>query len=270
MKEKIQNINTRLTKNKKMDIKDTILIVGSPRSGTTLLMNIISTLPSYTYIFEPLNPIWFPESFKIGFQSRSYIQKDKNWEAGKDYLNKIFTAQIANLPIKDNPISDLLHGFSIKKIMRHLYGNKIVIKSTNMNRMLPWIVKNFQLRATFFIIRHPCATIASQIKSEDNPERKLSVIEGLKQTYGNKYINVQKQLYGKIDNSILYAAGFNSQILKKYSAQGKLNQDEKKNLAIRLGESDDRSLENTIIKSCINDQSTPYMFTAITNTDSSA
>ena len=100
-----------------------------------------------------------------------------------------------------------------------------------------------------YLTNEDISLIDSKIKSEDNPERKLSVIEGLKQTYGNKYINVQKQLYGKIDNSILYAAGFNSQILKKYSAQGKLNQDEKKNLAIRLGELDDRSLENTIIKS---------------------
>jgi len=165
MKEKIQNINTFLTKNKKMDIEDTILVVGSPRSGTTLLMDIISTLPGYTYIFEPLNPIWFPESFELGFRSRTYLQKDKKWKAGEEYLRKIFTAQITNLPIKDNPISDLLQGFSIKKMMSHLSGDKIIVKSTNMNRMLPWIVENFQLRSIFFIVRHPCATIASQLKS---------------------------------------------------------------------------------------------------------
>jgi hypothetical protein len=31
--------------------------------------------------------------------------------------------------------------------------------------MLPWIVKCFQLKGVFFIIRHPCAVIASQLKT---------------------------------------------------------------------------------------------------------
>jgi hypothetical protein len=55
--------------------------------------------------------------------------------------------------------------FSIKGSIKHLTANKLIVKSINMNRMLPWIAKNFQLRNIFYIIRHPCASIASQLKS---------------------------------------------------------------------------------------------------------
>jgi len=165
MKAKVQSFNKLLFKNKKIQIKDTILVAGSPRSGTTWLMEILGTLPEYAYLFEPLNPIWFPESFEVGFRSKTHIKPESNWSEGEEYLKKIFAGQIANLPIKDNTISDILHSFSIKNVMNHFLGNKLIVKSTNMNRILPWITKRFQLKNTFFIIRHPCATIASQIKT---------------------------------------------------------------------------------------------------------
>jgi hypothetical protein len=34
-----------------------------------------------------------------------------------------------------------------------------------MNRLLPWIVNRFELRGIFLIIRHPCAVVASQLKT---------------------------------------------------------------------------------------------------------
>ena len=139
-----RNFNNYLYKNKKFDIKNYILIVGSPRSGTTWLLDILIKLPGYTSIFEPLNPIWFPESFEVGFRSRTYLKSDSLWAEGKNYLTKIFTGQIANLPIKDTPL-DLFKEFSINNFFAHLLGSKLIIKSVNMNRMLPWITKNFQL-----------------------------------------------------------------------------------------------------------------------------
>jgi hypothetical protein len=161
----IQYINKKTYNAKKIDIKNTILIVGSPRSGTTWLMEILATLSNYTYTFEPLNPIWCPESFKLGFRSRTYIQPNKNCSIKEDFLKKIFTGQISKVPVKENLIISLLSGFSIKNTMCHLLGKKLIVKSVNMNRMLPWIAEKFPLRKIFLIIRHPCAVISSQIKS---------------------------------------------------------------------------------------------------------
>lgn len=161
----IQNFHKKTYIAKKINMKDTILIVGAPRSGTTWLMEIFETLPYYTYTFEPLNPIWSPNSFDVGFRSRTYIHSDQNWPEGEEYLRNIFTGKIAEVPVKENLTVSLIHGFSIKNTMRHLLGKKLIVKSVNMNRMLPWIAEKFQLRRIFFIIRHPCAVVASQLKT---------------------------------------------------------------------------------------------------------
>jgi hypothetical protein len=161
----IQNLNNQIFLKKPIDIRDTILVTGSPRTGTTWFTDILLNIPKYTYIFEPLNPIWFPEAYRVGFNSRSYLQSDSNWQEGEEYLRKIFTGNIANLPIKENMVFDLLKGFSIKKSINHLFGTRLIVKSTNMNRMLPWISKNFELRAIYLLVRHPCACISSQMKS---------------------------------------------------------------------------------------------------------
>jgi len=161
----LQYINKKTFSSKKINMEDTILIVGSPRSGTTWLMEILATLPNYTYTFEPLNPIWSPSSFEVGFGSRTYLQKDSNWQEGEEYLQNVFTGQIAEFPVKGSITVSLLHGFSIKNSMNRFLSKKLIVKSVNMNRMLPWIAEKFQLRRIFFIIRHPCAVVASQLKT---------------------------------------------------------------------------------------------------------
>lgn len=165
MKREIQRFNNFIFNHKKIDSTETILIVGSPRSGTTWILEILGVSLGYTNIFEPLNPMWYPESYEAGFRSRTYVPINSTWKEGEDYLKKVFSGGIANLPIKDNAIADLLPGFSIKNVIRHYFAHKLLVKSVNMNRMLPWISDSFQLRKIFFIIRHPCATIASQLKS---------------------------------------------------------------------------------------------------------
>jgi len=95
--------------------------------------------------------------------------------------------------------------------------------------------------------------IQNRIDSEDDPERKLMIIESLKQSYGEKYLSVQKQLNGKIDYNIILAASIESPIAKKYLSQGKITDDQKKNLALKLNEESIFSLENTIIEKIQND-----------------
>ena len=50
----------------------------------------------------------------------------------------------------------------------------MIIKFVRANRLLPWICQTFQLRSPILLIRHPCAVIASQLKSQldwGNPKR---------------------------------------------------------------------------------------------------
>jgi len=151
------SFNQFIFRHKKINSKNTILILGAPRSGTTWLMEIICCIPNYTSVFEPLKPLWFPESIKYGIIPGIYYSPNEKWEEGKQYLSQIFNGQKTNcFPIQKN---------NLKTIMQRLLANKIVVKSIRLNQMLPWINKNFNLRKILFIIRHPCAVIASQIKS---------------------------------------------------------------------------------------------------------
>ena len=89
----IQPLDKIIFNNKKFDIKDTIVITGSPRSGTTWLMEILRVIPRYTCLYEPFNPIFFPGSFETGFRSRTYLHPDEDWQKGEEYLQKIFTGR---------------------------------------------------------------------------------------------------------------------------------------------------------------------------------
>jgi hypothetical protein len=142
---------------KKFDLKDTIAIVGTPRSGTTWLMEVFAKIPNYTYYFEPINPIWFPQIRGLGFQSRTYLPPGIDWLEGEDYFKKAFTGRVFSLnpPIKSKPDA----------IMQRMIGKKLIIKFVRANRLLPWMADKFQLRGIFFIIRHPCAVVASQLKT---------------------------------------------------------------------------------------------------------
>jgi len=146
-----------VSKGKRFDLKDSILITGSPRSGTTWLMEIFENIPGYTYLFEPLQSNFFPDSYKAGFRGRPYLPPEVDWVEGEEYLRKIFTGQIVSrLPP---------YGHNFKMTIDRVFNKKLIIKSIRLNKLLPWIDKRFQLRDITYIIRHPCAVVASQLKT---------------------------------------------------------------------------------------------------------
>ncbi|MFX0035954.1 MAG: sulfotransferase domain-containing protein [Candidatus Hermodarchaeota archaeon] len=143
-------------KYKKIKTQDTLIISGTPRSGTTWLMEIIEKLPKYASVFEPLNPKWFPDAKLYGFNSRTYVPLNTDWKRGEKYLHKVFSGKIISKNPNYNP--------DPKFIIKRLLSNKIVVKFIRANRLLPWIQEKFQLKGIIHIIRHPCATINSQLE----------------------------------------------------------------------------------------------------------
>jgi len=136
-------------------INDFIIIAGGPRTGTTWIMEILQNLKGYKTLFEPLhrNRFFLP----IGFPPRLYLHPKTSHPALWQHLNDVFNG---------NVVSRMPHyQFSIKDVINRLSSCNLVIKIINGNRLLPWILRMFNPRSTFLILRHPCATIASQIKS---------------------------------------------------------------------------------------------------------
>jgi len=146
-----------ILKTKKIQIKDTILLVGSPRSGTTWLMEIFESIPEYTNLFEPFNPIFFPDISRFGFSHKPYVPVNASWPDCENYLKRVLTGKIYTLLPQ--------YKLNLGTIVHRLTNKKLIVKAINLNRLLPWIVNKFQIRNSYFIIRHPCAVIASQLKT---------------------------------------------------------------------------------------------------------
>ncbi len=149
--------DTIAIKSKDMRIEDTILVASTPRSGSTWVMELLGWLPHYTTLFEPLHPKWFPESYKVGFQSRTYIPPEERWGRGKKYLETAFSGKT----ISQSPYIRVEPHFLLHRVL----STKIVVKTIRANRLLPWIHNHLAVRSVVLVVRHPCATIASQLKS---------------------------------------------------------------------------------------------------------
>lgn len=148
-----------------VDINDTIAIFGAPRSGTTWIMEILYyALNDRWLVFEPLYnessyfKILREKVFKDYFFPpwRPYIPVDKEDSILYSFFVKVFKGRIlqGSLPTHRKYHSDISRWFK---------SDKVLVKFIRANRLLPWILKRFTLRGTILIIRHPCATITSQI-----------------------------------------------------------------------------------------------------------
>ncbi|AFL95195.1 hypothetical protein CL1_0992 [Thermococcus cleftensis] len=160
-------------------MEDTIAIFGSPRSGSTWLMELLESIPGYKSVFEPFHPRWYPEFGRNGFPYTPYVPDETELAWLGDYLERVFSGRVhARFPYR-------------RPVLPRLRASKLVVKFVRANTVLPWVAGNFELRGFYFIIRHPCATIASQIAtgyySRITPEQlanEVRKVEGLEELAG--------------------------------------------------------------------------------------
>jgi|AntRauTorcE11897_2_1112592.scaffolds.fasta_scaffold04128_2 hypothetical protein len=139
------------------NIEDTIVIAGSPRSGTTLLLEALHKLPDYKAINEPLLTPKIQE--KTGFHSRSYINLGQNAPQQRQFLDQVLRGQI------DSSARWLFESeTTLGQIREHAVRKKLLVKFCRINRMLPWFEEQFDVRGILFIVRHPCAVINSMLR----------------------------------------------------------------------------------------------------------
>lgn len=134
----------------------TVILSSSPRSGSTWLGNILGCTPDACVLFEPLHLKRVPAAQQAGFDWRTYRPAGESWPEGRDFLRRVFRGRIVN----EWTAREMTASQARK-------ARLMIVKFVRANRMLPWICREFQVRATIFLIRHPCAVIASQMKSKD-------------------------------------------------------------------------------------------------------
>jgi len=159
-KRSLYRVINEIALSKEFLLEETIVVTGSPRTGTTWLMQLLGTVPDYITIFEPFHKIWFPEASKLDYFSRKYLPKNSKSSEFSEYLGKVFTGKIRSRKPRFDPNYD--------SIIDRLKGKKLVVKFVSANRLIPWMATRFLLKKILVIRRAPHSTIASQIKTGFN------------------------------------------------------------------------------------------------------
>jgi Sulfotransferase family len=133
------------------DIRQTIVITGSPRSGTTWLAELLGTIPRSAMLWEPLFPDADPELRRIGFMERTYIPPNGERPEMEAYLRRVLTGRVLNRWTLQQ--TNLLAVYRVKRW---------IVKFVRANMLLPWLICRFPVRRPLLLIRHPCAVVASQ------------------------------------------------------------------------------------------------------------
>lgn len=137
----------------RFDLTESLLITGSPRSGTTWLGQMLCQLPRTTMLFEPLMTDNVRRAREAGFTKRTYKPVDAEWPAGEQFLRDLFEGRIVN--------PWLLGEF--RSMRTAAFARTLLIKSVRANRLLPWMVNHLPIKPPLLILRHPCAVVCSQL-----------------------------------------------------------------------------------------------------------
>lgn len=123
-------------------------MAGTARSGTTWLGDLIASQIPCRILFEPFNPNLVPEY--SNFHYFQYMRSGSSNPALHDFAKKVFSGEIRNRWI-DHQNEQILPKYRL-------------IKEIRANLSLKWLHDNFPTVPIVFLIRHPCAVVASRME----------------------------------------------------------------------------------------------------------
>jgi len=142
----------RLTSSHAYDLRDTILVAGWARSGTTWLAEVLSSIPKSAILFEPLHTERVPEAAAAGFPVPTVLSPGEGTAAQKQFMKRVLQGRVLNW-----------WTCSCTPLGRAMRPKLWIVKEIQINYLIEWIFGTFPLRRAVLVVRHPCATIASRI-----------------------------------------------------------------------------------------------------------
>jgi hypothetical protein len=145
------------------DLRNTLLIAGSPRSGTTFLAELLNQIPRSAILFEPEHIQQVPEARRAGLTWHTFKDPREDWPEGRRFFERALRGR-------------LITGWTVSHVplSKAIAPRTWIVKFVDANFMLGWLAANFPVRAPILLIRHPCAVIASQLRrgwSNPHPPR---------------------------------------------------------------------------------------------------
>lgn len=129
------------------DYRKSVLLAGSPRSGTTWIQELLNYRNEYRMMFEP-------------FHAR-YVELVKDWNY-RQYLREDETDEKYLIPARRILSGQIKHPW-IDKMNRRLLVRRRLIKDVRANLFLKWIQSRFPEVPIILLLRHPCAVTSSRI-----------------------------------------------------------------------------------------------------------
>ena len=190
-----------ITSNFPTDLTDTIVVTGSPRSGTTWLAELLREMPGYKQLNEPLHLDSAPRAREVqGLKWRTYVPENDDFPELEGLLHDAFTGREGSTwkwRLKDsNPL---------RQVYQHATRRKLIVKLIRAGRMLPWVTKRFPVRALVSTFRHPCAVVASQLNYGWSVSRYPEPTD-LQETLG-QFPNEIERMFGSVLANIDSPAG---------------------------------------------------------------
>jgi hypothetical protein len=128
------------------DHHQTVMLVGSARSGTTWLAELIDRHHDHRLIFEPLRPDTVPQMSV--FSDGQYLRPGADAPPQRRAMSDLLNGRIRN------PWSDHLN--------RVVVPRRRLVKEIRGNLLVPWILEQFPGTPVVLIVRHPLAVAMSR------------------------------------------------------------------------------------------------------------
>ena len=128
------------------DHRASVLLLGSARSGTTWLGEVIDRNHDHRVIFEPLRPTAVPAV--RAFADGQYLRPDDVDPAFLDPMTRILTGRLRS------PWADHLNHVVLAR--------RRLVKEIRANLLVPWLVSRFPGVPVVLLVRHPLAVAESR------------------------------------------------------------------------------------------------------------
>ncbi len=128
------------------DYRRTILIVGSGRSGTTWLSNLVNYKNEYRDVFEPFHPRHVPLAQSLPYNP--YLRPGQPHASLRALTDILLSGAFQN-------------GWTNRNNRRRVATRRIV-KDVRVHHFLKWLAVEFPHLPIVFVLRHPLAVIESR------------------------------------------------------------------------------------------------------------
>jgi hypothetical protein len=157
------------------DLERTLLVLGSPRSGTTWLMNVVSRIPGTCPIFEPWNGRHDPVVARLLDEEFPRIDPREERPALETFLRLVLSGR---------HLTRWSSAYASPAAL--LRADRFVVKFVRAMRAAGWLSARFPRNRAVVLLRHPCAVVRSMISSggrwnEWGPEQ---IVEPIRRTLG--------------------------------------------------------------------------------------